>query len=192
MANLVQQLKLAPFRTVQDFIGGNQWTVPTFNPNELVQLQKQIVSNLIYYQTNYGAIAIPFLLLVAFFRPTAILFGLVVLAVLLAGFVYSTRQNAQLTALLHDRPIAILLFLLIAAFFVIKLFGTAFVFLFGIALPLGLIVVHAAVRTPSLQNKATNAVENLSLQTTPMGLLLSWLGAKQAEEQPATTTKRNK
>jgi len=32
---------------------------------------------------------------------------------------------------------------------------------------------------------------SLPLEATPMGLLLSWLGAKQAEEQ-AATTKRNK
>ena len=35
--------------------------------------------------------------------------------------------------------------------------------------------------------KLENTVENLSLQATPMGILLSWLGAKPAEQQ---TTKR--
>jgi hypothetical protein len=54
----------------------------------------------------------------------------------LAAFVYSTRQNAALTNLLHDRPIAILLLLLVAAFMVIRMFGTVFIFLLGIALPL--------------------------------------------------------
>jgi len=51
------------------------------------------------------------------------------------------------------------------------------------------IVAHATVRTPLVQNK--DAGESLPLEATPMGLLLSWLGAKQAEEQ-AATTKRNK
>jgi len=41
-----------------------------------------------------------------------------------------------LSALLHDRPIAVLLLLLIVEFFVVKLFGTALIFVFGIALPL--------------------------------------------------------
>lgn len=71
-----------------------------------------------------------------FFRPAAIIFGLLVLAVLLAGFVYSTRQNAALTTQLHDRPIAILALLLAAAFLVVRMFGTVFIFVFGIALPL--------------------------------------------------------
>ncbi len=72
----------------------------------------------------------------SFFRPTAIIFGLIVVAVLLAGFVYSTRQNIALINLAQDRPIVILLLLLIAAFIVIRMFGTVFAFLFGIALPL--------------------------------------------------------
>ena len=58
------------------------------------------------------------------------------MAVLLAGFVYSTRQNTALTTLLHDRPIAILALLLVAAFLVLRMFGTVFIFLIGIALPL--------------------------------------------------------
>jgi hypothetical protein len=52
------------------------------------------------------------------------------------------------------------------------------------------IVAHATARTPTLQNKAANTAENLSLQATPMGLLLSWLGAKLAEQQSTTPTKR--
>jgi len=66
---------------------------------------------------------------------------------------------------------------------VLRIFGTVFIFLLGIAFPLALIVAHATARTPNLQNKAENFAENLSLQATPMGLFLSWLGAKPAEQQ---------
>jgi hypothetical protein len=52
-------------RSIREFVGGNQWARPTFNPNEFGELQKQVIANLIYYQSNYGAIVIPFLLLVA-------------------------------------------------------------------------------------------------------------------------------
>jgi hypothetical protein len=183
MSNTQNTLRIPPIRSIREFVGSNEWSKPTLNPNEFGELQKKVISNLIYYQSNYGAIAIPLLLLVAFFRPTAIIFGLLVLAVLLAGFFYATRQNTPLTTLLNDRPIAILVLLLVAAFMVIRMFGTVFAFLFGIALPLAGILGHATARTPKLQNKVANAVENLSLQATPMGLLLSWLGAKSTDEQ---------
>ena len=142
-------------RSVQDFVAANGWTVPALNPKEFAAIQKQVTANLVYYQTNYGAVAISFLLLVAyesafyfvqyryssllhfsFFQPTAIIFGLLVVAALLAGFVYSSRQKAAFTASLQDRPLAILLLLLASAFLVIRMFGTVFVFLLGIALPL--------------------------------------------------------
>jgi hypothetical protein len=48
------------------------------------------------------------------------------------------------------------------------------------------IIGHATARKQTLQNKAENTVENLSLQATPMGLLLSWLGAKHTEAQEST------
>jgi hypothetical protein len=41
-----------------------------------------------------------------------------------------------LTTVIHDRPIVVLVILLVAAFMVIRMFGTVFVFLLGIALPL--------------------------------------------------------
>ena len=71
-----------------------------------------------------------------YFRPVAILLGLVVFAALLAGFVYSTKQPTALTTMAHNRPIVILVLLLVAAFLIIRMFGTVFIFLLGIALPL--------------------------------------------------------
>lgn len=205
---------------MREFVGGHEWSRPTFNPSEFGELQNQVISNMIYYQSNYGAFAIPFLLLVgygfslsllmivtillfSFFRPAALIVGLLVFTVLLAGFVYSTRQNKTLTTILHDRPIIILILLLVLAFMIVRMFGTVFIFIFGIALPLTckscsiafvlipspclvvflVIVGHATARTQTLQNKAENTVESLALQSTPMGLLLGWLGAKANEER---------
>jgi len=189
--NTEHSFRIPPHRSIQEFVGGNEWSKPTFVPSEFGELQKQVISNLIYYQTNYSAIAIPFLLLVTYFRPAALLFGLVVIAVLLAGFVYSSRQQTALTAVAHDRPIVVLLGLLTVAFLVIRMFGTVFIFLLGIALPLALIVAHATARTPTVLNKIANTMESLSLEMTPMGVVLCWLGAKPHEDQQsAPPTKR--
>ena len=67
-----------------------------------------------------------------FFRPTAFLFALLVIAGLLTSFVYLMRKKS----VLHDRPIVVLILLLAAAFMVIRMFSTVIVFLFSIALPL--------------------------------------------------------
>jgi len=144
---------------------------------------------LIYYQTNYGLIALPVLLLVGYLRPMALLFGLLVIAALLAGFAYSTRHPSALQAVSHNRPIVMLVIILVTAFMIIRMFGTIFAFLFGIALPLALIVIHATARTQTLQNKAANAVESLALQATPMGLFLGWLGARESKATDQKPTK---
>jgi hypothetical protein len=75
-------------------------------------------------------------LIFSYFRPAALIFGLLVFAVLIAGFAYSSRQHKTLTTILHDRPIVMLVLLLVLAFMIIRMFGTVFIFLFGIALPL--------------------------------------------------------
>jgi hypothetical protein len=54
----------------------------------------------------------------------------------LAGLVYSTRQKIALPTVLHDRPIVVLLLVLGAAFIIVRMFGTVFIFLIGIAFPL--------------------------------------------------------
>jgi len=53
-----------------------------------------------------------------------------------AGLVYSSRQKIALPAVLHDRPIVVLLLVLGAAFIIVRMFGIVFIFLIGIAFPL--------------------------------------------------------
>jgi len=188
MSNVEHQFRISPIRSIREFLGGNDWAMPTLNPKDFGQLQQQVIENLIYFQSNYGIVVIPFFLFVAFFRPTAILLGLIVLVLLLFGFVYSNRQTNALSVLLHDRPIVVLILLLVGTFMIIRIFGTVFIFLIGIALPLSLIVLHATARIPTSKIKAENVVEKLSLQTTPMGLLLGWLGAQ--NDEPSSTKRR--
>ncbi len=54
----------------------------------------------------------------------------------MAGLVYASRQKIVLPAVLHDRPIVVLLLVLGAAFIIVRMFGIVFVFLIGIAFPL--------------------------------------------------------
>ena len=123
-------------------------------------------------------------------------FSFIVLAILLAGFIYLTHDKTVTTKIFYDRPIVVLILLFVSAFMVIRMFSSVFVLLFGITLPVGcksfniniicvsivkwnlVIVVHATIRKPTFQDRIVNTIENFSLQTTPMGILLSWLGTK--------------
>ena len=57
-----QELRTAPFRPLNDFILEASWSMPNFN--DFPKLNNRVVSNLIYYQTNYFVFGIALFLLV--------------------------------------------------------------------------------------------------------------------------------
>jgi hypothetical protein len=57
-----QDMRMTPFRTLNDFILDATWNIPNFS--DLPRLNNRIVSNLIYYQTNYFVFGIALFLLV--------------------------------------------------------------------------------------------------------------------------------
>ena len=59
-----QDLQFTPFRTLNDFLLDATWNVPNFS--DLARLNNRIVSNLIYYQTNYFIFGIILFLLVGY------------------------------------------------------------------------------------------------------------------------------
>jgi len=172
-----QPMNIAPIRSMKEFIGGNDWISPEFqNPSKL---QEHVLQNLIYYQTNYLIFALTIFGLVGFYSPTSTIFGLAVIASLVTAFKLASDHN-RLTEFLHpatrNRPLIVLVILLVLAFFIIKMFGSVLAFLVGTALPLALIVVHATLRKETFQNKVVTTVEHLGFTGSPVGLLLHWLG----------------
>ena len=57
-----QDLRFTPFRSINDFILDATWNLPNFS--DFQRLNNRIVSNLIYYQTNYFIFGIVLFLLV--------------------------------------------------------------------------------------------------------------------------------
>jgi hypothetical protein len=57
-----QDLRFTPFRTLNDFLLGAEWNIPNFS--DFQKLNNRVVSNLIYYQTNYFVFGIALFLLV--------------------------------------------------------------------------------------------------------------------------------
>ena len=66
-----------------------------------------------------------------------------------------------------------------ACYAIMYLFGSIMVFLFGIALPLALVLAHASLRLRNTKSKITTKLEKIGFVRTPMGLLLEALGQEQ-------------
>ncbi len=59
-----QELRFTPFRTINDFLLDATWSIPNFS--DFPRLNNRIVSNLIYYQTNYFVFGTVLFLLVGY------------------------------------------------------------------------------------------------------------------------------
>ncbi|XP_033934377.1 PRA1 family protein 2 [Pseudochaenichthys georgianus] len=167
-----------PLRSLDDFLlTSARFAVP--DVRDLDRWNHRIINNLLYYQSNYFLSAMILLLTVGYMRPFQLLVGGVVVTVLFLGFVWAAENQAPIRRFRRNHPsISVCAILLISYLFISVLGGVA-VFLFGIAFPILMVLVHASVRLRSLKNKLENKLESIGLKRTPMGILLEALGQEQ-------------
>ncbi|XP_056144594.1 PRA1 family protein 2 [Lampris incognitus] len=167
-----------PLRALDDFIRGSaRFAAP--DVRDLDRWNNRMINNLLYYQTNYFMCVLGFLLVVGYFQPFQLFVGATVVTLLFLGFIWAAENQVPIRRFRRNHPsIALLAILLVSCLFLSVLGGVA-VFLFGIALPILMVLLHASVRLRSLKNKLENKLESIGLKRTPMGLLLEALGQEQ-------------
>lgn len=171
----MEKVELAPLRPLDEFLWESaRFQVPAINDPE--RWANRVTSNLLYYQTNYMILAIVIFLIVGVFHPVQMIFGFLSVAAIFGIFVYLSNNQAQLRRFKRQHPGVCTAAIFACGYVVIHLFGSVIVFLFGIALPLFVILVHASLRLRNLKSKITNKVEYVGLHRTPMGVLLEALG----------------
>lgn len=168
-------VELAPLRPLDDFLlQAARFQVPPLNDPE--RWTNRVTSNLLYYQTNYMLLAGLIFLLVGIFHPVQMIFGFASVVAAFGLFVVSSNNQAQLRRFKRQHPGVCLMAILALGYLLIHLFGSVIVFLFGIALPLLVILVHASLRLRNIKNKIASKVEYVGIHRTPMGFLLEALG----------------
>ncbi|AWP18353.1 putative PRA1 family protein 3-like [Scophthalmus maximus] len=167
-----------PLRSLDDFLlSSARFALP--DVRDLDRWNNRIINNLLYYQSNYLLSALGLLLLVGYFWPLQLCVGAVVVTLLFLGFVWAAENQAPIRRFRRNHPSICVLAILVASYFFISVLGGVAVFLFGIAFPILMVLVHASVRLRSLKNKMENKLESIGLRRTPMGLLLEALGQEQ-------------
>jgi len=173
-----ETIQLAPLRSLEDFIlGSARFQIPQLN--DLDRYNKRVINNLLYYQTNYCIFAILLFLLIGIMYPREMLLGLLALLVAIAIFIYANNSSPSFMEFKKSHPIISLLLIFGGGYLFVYLFSSVIIFLFGILLPVFLMLVHASLRLRNLKNKVTNAMETIGLTKTPMGLLLDSFGSEQ-------------
>ncbi|KAM4597855.1 PRA1 family protein 2 [Polymixia lowei] len=167
-----------PLRSLDDFLlCSARFAVP--DVRNLDRWNHRMINNLLYYQTNYLLSALGCLVIVGYFQPFQLVVGATVVTLLFLGFVWAAENQAPIRRFRRNHPSISLLAILLASYLFLSVLGGVAVFLFGIAFPILLVLVHASVRLRNLKNKLENKLESIGLKRTPMGLLLEALGQEQ-------------
>ncbi|CAF1025082.1 unnamed protein product [Rotaria sordida] len=181
-----RDIHTAPIRSLNDFLFDATWNVPRYDDD--ARIQNRIISNLIYYQTNYFIFGIACVLLLGIMFPVdfLIILSLVLSLVNLgndssSASRHQANRNVSSIRQRHSSASrqglsALAFFILLGvAFYKLSLLNILFILLFGILLPILAIMFHAILRKRTLANKLSNQIDRIRSHTTPMAIFLEKL-----------------
>jgi Flp pilus assembly protein TadB len=169
-------LTVAPLRNLDDFIlGSSRFQVPDLSNPE--KWANRVVSNLLYYQTNYLLSAAIIFALVSYLHPQEMALGMVTVGILFGISLYLQQQKQEVKQFKKDHPAIVFCLIAVLSYYLIYKMGSIAVFLFGVTLPICFIVVHASLRLRNIKNKLANASEALGVgKVTLMSVILNEVG----------------
>nr|XP_020467525.1 PRA1 family protein 3-like [Monopterus albus] len=171
---MATKMELAPFRPWNDFFPGtDRFAKPEFG--DLAKWNNRVISNLLYYQTNYFAVALVVFVIVGFMNPLGMFLGGAVVTLVFMGSVWVGENKAIIKNFKKNNPTLFVIGVMVTSYFLLSLCGGVMVLIFGITFPLLLILIHASLRLRSMKNKLENKIEGVGLKKTPMGVILDLL-----------------
>ncbi|MEQ2310073.1 PRA1 protein 3 [Ameca splendens] len=171
---MAAKMELAPLRPWNDFFpGADRFSKPEFG--DLTKWNNRVISNLMYYQTNYFVVALVVFLIVGFLNPFGMFLGGAVVSLVFAGSVWAGENKATIKNFKRKNPTLFVIGVMVTSYFVLSLCGGVMVFIFGITFPLLLILIHASLRLRNMKNRLENKIEGVGLKKTPMGMLMDLL-----------------
>ncbi|CDQ75843.1 PRA1 family protein 3-like [Oncorhynchus nerka] len=167
-------MELAPLRPWDDFFpGADRFAKPDFG--DLAKWNNRVISNLLYYQTNYFAVAIVVFLIVGFLNPLGMFLGGAVVSLVFMCSVWAGENKNFIKNFKKKNPTLFVIAVMGTSYFLLSLCGGVMVFIFGITFPLLLILVHASLRLRNMKNRLENKMEGVGMKKSPMGIILDLL-----------------
>ncbi|CAL8339849.1 unnamed protein product [Lota lota] len=176
------ELERTPLRPWDDFFPGSErFSKPDFK--DLAKWNNRVINNLLYYQTNYIAMAIVVFLIVGFLNPVGMFMGMAVVAAVFIGSVWAGENKSVIKNFKNQNPAAFVVAIMVVSYMLMSLVGGIMVFMSGITFPLAMIFAHASFRLRNMKNKLENKIEGAGLKRSPMGILLEALGQQEENLQ---------
>jgi len=172
------EIEVAPLRSLDDFIlSQSRFQVPEYQ--NVDKFRNRIVSNLIYYQTNYALSSIILFSFITFMNPFKMVLGMSTMAILFGALYYSVERQDQVKQMKRDHPTLVMMVTFLAGHFLIYQSGCVLVFISGVLLPILFTILHAALRLRNIKNKITSVVEVARVgRKTPMAVILQEWGVE--------------
>ncbi|XP_029550480.1 PRA1 family protein 3-like [Salmo trutta] len=172
------KVELTPLRPWDDFFpGSDRFAKP--DVRDLPKWNNRVVNNLLYYQTNYLAMAVMVFVIVGFLNPMEMFMGMAVVSLVFLGSVWAGENKAMIKDFKRQNPTLFVMAVMLASYFLMSLFNGVMVFMFGITFPLLLIFAHASFRLRNMKNKLENKMEGAGLKKSPIGIVLDALGQQE-------------
>ncbi|XP_034046934.1 PRA1 family protein 2 [Thalassophryne amazonica] len=165
-----------PLRSLDDFIRSSaRFAVP--DVRDLDRWNNRIITNWLYsdqlFSDGGGNPAA-----VGYLQPFQLIVGAAVVTILFLGFVWAAENQAPIRRFRRNHPSICVLAILSASYIFLSVLGSVATFLFGIAFPILMMLIHASFRLRNLKNKMENKL-GASPEEDAMGLLLEALGQEQ-------------
>jgi hypothetical protein len=166
-----EDIQFAPFRPLDEFILDKaRFDKPSFN--DLKKWNNRILTNLLYFQTNYFVIGLILVLFISFFHAKAVVIGFSAVALVggVVAFALSKREN--LVQLRGQHPYVLLVLIVIVGYYFISVLPSVITLLYMSAAPLIITFVHASVRLRNISAKVNQKAEQLQMRNTVMSQIL--------------------
>ncbi|KAM6927891.1 ADP-ribosylation factor-like 6 interacting protein 5a [Xenentodon cancila] len=168
------KVELPPLRSWGDvFPGRERFGRP--DTRDLTKWSHRVVSNLLYYQTNYLTSAAAAFLVVWLLNPLKIFTALVVVSGVSLGSLWAVQSRTTINNLQRQNPTAFVAAVVVGGYVLIFVLGSLLVFMLAVSLPLSLVFAHASFRLRNMKNKLENKIECAGLKRSPMGIILEFL-----------------
>lgn len=176
------KVELTPLRSWDDFFpGSDRFGKP--DVKDMARWSNRVVSNLLYYQTNYLVVAVAVFLIMGFMNPLGMFTALAVVSGAVLSSVWAGDNRNVLSNFRRQNPGAFLIAVVVASCFLIFMLGSVMVLVWAVTLPLALILAHASFRLRNMKNKLGNTIECAGLKRSPMGILLEALDQQEENFQ---------
>ncbi|CAB3406603.1 unnamed protein product [Caenorhabditis bovis] len=168
-------LEVPPFRSVNEFLlETDRYERPSFN--DLKKWNNRIISNLLYFQSNYFVTLVGLFLLQSLWNSMDICIGLFAILLVIATLIFTISNDPNLNKIRSDHPLITLGAIIVVFYFFVHVINSVFVVLFAFLFPLFLILLHASFRLRGIANRLANNMERHGIRTTVMGKILERTG----------------